>query len=559
MHGEGEICESGEGMYASDGATYCRTSKYLDDRLRDLHNCCARGDEGAQIQIDRYLFVCAVKDGLVQGDFSGMDTALCLREHQVLQYSLLPDFIHVLRTGIFNTGWGGIVYDNLFRYCLPGVRKPRALLEADIDNSHNLTAHLHLLLATLLGLYPRVSKKPLFSVRVKLFCLVRHLMSASRSEQIVFFCNNMSLLALAHVEYFVNVLKDFCPVEFEFFHKSCNMQQYCNIAINTTDSFRQLCLQTTDASSLNWSLLQGTCSVLLDKMVRTFKLRRKPVASVRQEQLNIYARPVNINKRVRNIYQTQVDDSLLSTIVRMHTVNHINSTFAYMQQHTLLFPLEPRLSIDEVQVIQMAHEKLMVYKLPWNIMDLQAQAILRKTTLNPMITYNSCHKSICLRCVVQCNQKALRTLFTRTDTLRMCMMSHEPQCANCMSTRWVVQLNLLGYVIRLHTSYLYLCPCCCQIHEWSGHGVEFNVNSNDLPCKKNTLPATADRRKQCAICDRSCTNMALKVLHVPTTSMRNVFLCSRHQLPHHVRRFVTNTDRLQDMVHQIRVKPASRR
>jgi hypothetical protein len=540
--------------------TYCRTSKKLDAHLRHLHNACAHGDEHAQIQIDRHLFLCAVKDGYVLGDFSGMDSALCLSEHQAPQYSLLPDLITVMRAGIFNLGWGGIVYDNLFRYCLPGVRKPRALLATDIDNRHNLTAHLNILLATLMGLYPRVSKKPLFSVRVQLFCHVRHLMSASRKEQVDFFCNNMSILALAHVEYFVNILKDFCPVEYAFFHTTCNMHQYCSIAINTTDSFRQLCLQKTDGASLNWECLRDTSTVLLDKMVRTFKLRRKPLSIPRHEPQSLITRPFNSNKRGRSTCHLQADDAMLDIIVRMHPVNHTNSTFAYMQQHALLFPLEPRMSVDMLQMVQSAHEKLMVYKLPWNIMDLQAQAVLRKTTLNPMLTYNICHKSICLRCVVQCNQKALRTLFTRNDTLRMCLNTHEAQCANCLSTRWVVQLNLLGHVIRIHTWYMYLCPFCCRVHEWGGCGVEFNVNSDELPCKKDNINTThVDRRKQCGICDRSCTNSAFQVLHVPTSTIRNVFLCSKHQLPHNMKRFVTNTDRLQDMVHQIRDKPVARR
>jgi len=571
VHGEGETINKeaakeqdapsvdGRSTTEQQETTYCRNNKTIDCHLRALHNACARGDENAQIQIDRHLFLCSVKHGMVIGDFAGMDSALCLHEHHVPQYSLLPDFISVLRGGIFNLGWGGIVYDNLFRYCLPGVRKPRALLATDINNSHNLTAHLNILLATLMGLYPRVSKKPLFSVRVKLFCRVRHLMSASRKEQVDFFCENMSILALAHVEYFVNVLQDFCPVEYNFFLKSCNMHQYCSIAINTTDSFRQLCLQKTDTTSQDWGFLRDTSAVLLDKMVRTFKLRRKPVSILRQQPQSLCARPVNTNKRVRNICHLQVDDYLLDTIVRMHSVNHTNNTFAYMQQHALLFPLEPRLSVERLQVIQTAHEKLMVYKLPWNIMDMQAQAVLRKTTLNPMLTYNICHKSICLRCVVQCNQKAMRTLFTRNDTLRMCLQTHEPQCANCMSTRWVVQLNLLGHVIRIHTWYMYLCPYCCRIHEWGGHGVEFNMNSGELPCKNQNMSSSVDRRKQCAICDRSCTNTALQVLHVPTTSIRNVFLCSKHQLPNHMKRFATNTDRLQDLVNQIRNKPSARK
>jgi hypothetical protein len=46
---------------------------------------------------------------------------------------------------------------------------------------------------------------------------------------------------------------------------------------------------------------------------------------------------------------------------------------------------------------------------------------------------------------------------------------------------------------------------------------------------------------------------------VPTTSIRNVFLCSKHQLPNHMKRFATNTDRLQDLVNQIRNKPTARK
>jgi hypothetical protein len=103
VHGEGETINKeaakeqdapsvdGRSTTEQQETTYCRNNKTIDCHLRALHNACARGDENAQIQIDRHLFLCSVKHGMVIGDFAGMDSALCLHEHQVPQYSLLPD------------------------------------------------------------------------------------------------------------------------------------------------------------------------------------------------------------------------------------------------------------------------------------------------------------------------------------------------------------------------------------------------------------------------------------------------------------------------------------
>jgi hypothetical protein len=87
-------------------------------------------------------------------------------------------------------------------------------------------ACISIMYGSLLKLYPRGSKTPIFSARVNIACRVRELLHQSQATQMEFIKTHSSLMKLCLMEYCYNVLQDFLPVENSFIVTHPCMQMY---------------------------------------------------------------------------------------------------------------------------------------------------------------------------------------------------------------------------------------------------------------------------------------------------------------------------------------------
>jgi hypothetical protein len=93
-------------------------------------------------------------------------------------------------------------------------------------NIAEVRACLAVMYGSLLKLYPRGSKTPIFSARVNIVWRIQELLEQSQEEQMQFIQEHSSLLKICLMEYCYNVLQDFFPVENSFISAHPCMAMY---------------------------------------------------------------------------------------------------------------------------------------------------------------------------------------------------------------------------------------------------------------------------------------------------------------------------------------------
>ena len=143
---------------ASDFVPSCPA---LNARLHALH---ARlpFDPCAQIKIDAHLLAAAEAEPSRPRNIMH----LVLLPEDAPQLATLPDIGHIIRSCLVARRWTASYLASLLHACLPCPRPSIPLIPPDPASAPVL---LNILLATLLGLYPRSVKQPSFPVRVTLF------------------------------------------------------------------------------------------------------------------------------------------------------------------------------------------------------------------------------------------------------------------------------------------------------------------------------------------------------------------------------------------------------
>ena len=102
----------------------------------------------------------------------------------------------------------------------------RQTYNVDSVSSTEVQACISVMYGTLLKLYPRGSKIPIFSARVNIICRIQELLEQSQEKQMEFIKSHSSLLKLCLMEYCYNVFLDFFPVEYSFVSSHPCMPMY---------------------------------------------------------------------------------------------------------------------------------------------------------------------------------------------------------------------------------------------------------------------------------------------------------------------------------------------
>jgi hypothetical protein len=282
----------------------------IDKVVHELYDIFTRDpDILIQIQIDRYLF--AASAALVAE--CGGDMRMCvLYESQVPSIFKLPDIIYILRQRLVQGSWTNAMQETVCRYSIPGMQKSRWVSRSrkgstaaegssavppapSVDDADDPLAgvYIHILLGLLLGLYPRCSKRPGFVMRVRIVRTIRALLCSSIQVQTAFITRHVSLVRLAMVEYFANVLELYCPVEFMLLQKHVDVDAYVNLCRSSCDIFRVNNLsedllhtasgaaaERTDETSnkpLDWERLDQLAYKTTDKIIRSTRVETKLV------------------------------------------------------------------------------------------------------------------------------------------------------------------------------------------------------------------------------------------------------------------------------------------
>ena len=414
-----------------------------------------------------------------------------------------------------------------------------------------IMACINVMHGTLFKLYPLGAKTPTFGARVVMMQRMMKLTTMCNSQQqLEFMQRHPALMRICFMEYSINALMDWLPVERELLFESeafgqhrTAMNLYRSIVVATCDVFRQDSILTGHEK---WETLNSAASACIDRCIRVckFKLFRMPEPIIKGPHL-------------------QPDQFLPE----------------YLGKSTpMLLCREMALSMLGTEG-WLLHSNLKVYALPRCVAIQQLESLDR--------LHSSCGKrlsaaqqvSFCCICAVNgrsasssssggsgASYSASSTVggasaFTSCK-LRLCCQTGELSCITCPAGT-VVTVNLVGVLLKICSTYYYMCPCCTVVRPWSSEAgmdlcpwmlsssqqqigrkcaceTEYNIPSSNT---------TGAGDGGCMVC--SCKSVASRAtLLLPNAqerSMCRVSLCSKHAPPEHMLGMVTSLQQYKSM------------
>ena len=597
----------------------------IDTVVHQLYDIYTR-DPGieVQIQIDRYLF--AASSELVTE--CGGDARMCvLMESQVPCLFNLPDLVYILRHRLTWGSWANALQETVCRYTIPGMqksrwvtrkRKPSASESAaqttdvtetkptaasgKVDGSLGLRnctnetpltgVYINTLMGLLLGLYPQCSKRPGFNMRVRILRAVRVLLTSSTQVQTEFILKHVSLIRLAMVEYFANVLELYCPVEYQLLQRHIDIKAYVNLCRSSCDLFRvnnlsgNIQKQKTH-TSLDWTLLDSMAYKMTDKIIRSTRVEAKLINYIEVHHKSIkklvssdiYKQPALCDEFLSIVkdcavaccqddhsylYQKMLSDKSVSTGQVTGQVTGRSVQDSPRRSHDSVTDLSGSDSAREMirnstldlnLVVSDIHSVIQATMLPANFVLEQIRTLQRLYKFDPIQLLVACKKRICLHCVLRIAPKQFALEELINGNVRMHLDTDDILCNRCMSCAHMISIDLIGRVLRINQQYLYICAFCGGVHQWRADGCDLlrcpNQPKESLRLRALLHDETRDTkmtntgyrkcRTHCFVCAKLCTGNGLWLLHVAAMKMVHFDLCSTHLPPMHMLQYIVDT------------------
>ena len=117
--------------------------------------------------------------------------------------------------------------------------------------------------------------------------------------------------------------------------------------------------------------------------------------------------------------------------------------------------------------------------------------------------------------------------------MRMCGLTGKLSCDECHSES-ILQIDMLGVLLRICNSNLYICAACTRISIWQGNG----CNLTACTCQSTTRQSVVNKTC-CSVCNsRYIVMPQLLYPDMARERIARVFLCGKHVLPGHVMNFI---------------------
>ena len=552
-----------------------------------------------QIQIDRYLFAASSK--FVQECGGDMRTCV-LHESQVPSIFNLPDLMYILRQRLVRGSWLNSLQETVCRYTIPGMQKSRWVTrqrKSPASHGTNSTKHrggsgavpntsktvnslknmdhtipdetdaslstvyINTMFGLLLGLYPRCSKRPGFTMRVRIVRAVRALLASSIKVQTHFILKHVSLVRLSMVEYFANVIDLYCPVEYQLLQRHVDVDAYVNLCRSSCDLFRVNNLsegvqQQQHNEPLNWTMLDQLAYKMTDKIIRSTRVETKLINYVGVHHKSI-------KKLVSSdLYKEKVSCDEFLSLVKSCAVACWHDDHSYLYERMLdeansnMTSSIVSTALDLNIVISDVHSIVRIHMLPANFVRAQIETLRRLYQHDTVQLVVLSKKRICLHCLLRIAPKQFVLEEKINGNIRMHLDSDKVFCNRCMSDKHIIDIDLIGRLLRINQQYLYLCVECGALHEWKADGCDLmrcqnkpkqrlklrcDLHENALLKADQQFPVsvTGKCRTHCFMCAKLCTGNGLWLLHVSSMRMIHFDLCSTHLPPLHMLQYIVDT------------------
>ena len=495
---------------------FCLQHPEIANEVEFLHKNLQHGHQRIQHKIDSYLLLCACSN----------TTAHDIKHFQllpadVLQYDSLPDITRFICMSFATEKLDGIIAYYM-QYLSPLRTKNRMRRTKQVAAQCHVESAicLNLIQATVLGLYPRCCKRPLFETRISLVACLYDLKTSTLARQNAFFLKAGNLLRMAFTEYLLNVRQDYCPVEHNYLCQQAQyLENYDVACLNATDAMRQACLQQNNWS---WQTLNENTGNALDRIAR---MCRMSCSFTKTENL-FHLPKINLN---------QINQAMNSHV---------------------LFGQSKCCNIIALQ--QQIHDTLKLFSLPWNFLMAQAKFVCTRYQEQTMPLRNYCSKYFCLFCA--CNNTT--NILQKCTKLRIDVQNSHIVCAACNSTEGVIAVNMFGKLLKVQDKYMFACHMCTALHEYDAtaplmctnttmvaspvqllytlQNSRYDVIANDV----TTKPVHRGRKVRCKWCGKVCAPRVVNILHVPTAQILSITLCFKHTPPPYIWQFVNDVEAL---------------
>lgn len=181
------------------------------------------------------------------------------------QLANLPDLGPVLRDCLTKKKCNSSFLVHCLQGCMPVAKSACKPPSAD---QASCCIMLHVLLATLLGIYPNCVKKPPFAVRSRLFARVHGLLTCCAEAQASFAAKHRALLILALAEYVCRLIPVYFPAEHESMCSNQAVLAYFQQGPAIFDAFRQ---DSVDDGTEDWAKLSEAAQEAHEKLSRTYR------------------------------------------------------------------------------------------------------------------------------------------------------------------------------------------------------------------------------------------------------------------------------------------------
>jgi hypothetical protein len=397
---------------------------------------------------------------------------------------------------------------------------------------------------TLLKLYPLGAKTPTFNAKVNIMQRMIQLTTCmTTAEQLEFMRLHPALMRICFMEYSMNALMDWLPVEKEllfesdaFSQHSCAMQAYASILIPTCDVFRRDCIHSGNES---WERLNATASSCIDRCIRVCKFKLFRIAE-----------PVLKGPHIAG-------DCFLASMLHSGMPMILSKDMA--GKHPGM-----KLSDTQTECCFLLHSNLKVFPLPECVAAQQLDALDRLHSLCSRRLGAAQRLSFCSICAINGRGAVTGGTPFSSSKLRMCCHTGNLYCTVCPQGT-VVEVNMVGVLLKICATYYFMCPQCTKIRAWSASGDDLCPwllqrpskpwHADRCPCKEFvhtdvSVPNAADASAGCAVCScKSVVSRASMVLPNPAQRVvQRLNLCSRHAPPDHMLGVVTSTRQFRSIV-----------
>tara|TARA_B100001758_G_scaffold205885_1_gene186353 strand:+ start:9042 stop:10565 length:1524 start_codon:yes stop_codon:yes gene_type:complete len=413
-----------------------------------------------------------------------------LNVKDVLVHDLLPDIGRHVRM-LSMREENNDVMCRMIQYSLPYIKHNRLTFAKFEEVDTTLLVNLiQILLAMCLGLHSNTCKKPVWRLRFRLISYVYTLFATGSSYDLYLFCmNNLNLIRISLVEYFVYYVQRFMPCEYEMlqnlFGMQTNIEGVCTQFQININCFRSNHMQT---DVLLWRDLNAKAHVIIEKCNRICK--GKPRMTGRRH-------------KTKDPYANS-DDATIQMALSMSSIEPI--ALARYQ--------ECRPNIDALSMIDILRDTIKIHILPRNVVQSQCLKLHKALHKDTVVYSHSIFLYQCLRCRSTLSLGKMNSRL-RTDS-NGCV-----SCCNCSSHESIVKICVLGRVVEIFDYKFYFCHFCMGVHQWMGTGHEF-TRCCMQPVK--TRPPV----KQCKLCQRVHNLQEMSVLDDVLGIRQTFYLCGRH-------------------------------